>query len=65
MAEPISMNFGLLILQGTNSLVGGRIGMVRHAWLHDERHRACNGWYLGMEAPIFFILGLYSNIVGL
>ena len=56
------MNFGLLILrtlnEGTNSLVNDRIGtgrMVHHALSHNE-HR--NGWYSGVVAPIYSIVGI-------
>ena len=38
LAGPMSMNFGLLILEGTNYLINKQIGagkMVRHALLHN------------------------------
>ena len=47
--------------EGTNSLVNGQTGwerMVHHAQSHNGRHKAHNGWYLGMVVPISSILGL-------
>ena len=43
--------------------------MVCHMLLHNKRHKTCNGWYSGMMAPIYSIVGiliLYSkNVLGL
>ena len=43
--------------EGTNSLVNGE-RMVCRAYLHNERHKTRNGWYLGMVTLISSILGL-------
>ena len=57
--------------EGTNFQVNGwmgRGGWFVHTWSHNGRHKARNGWCLGMVAPISSILGLlilYSkNVVG-
>ena len=43
--------------------------MVCHMLSHNKRHKTCNGWYSGMMAPIYSIVGiliLYSkNVLGL
>ena len=43
--------------------------MVCRTLSHKEHHKTCNGWYSGMVAPIYSIVGiliLYSkNILGL
>ena len=31
--------------------------MARHALSHNERHKTCNGLYLGMVVPIYSIVG--------
>ena len=73
MAGPILMDFRLLILRtlnkGTNSLINEQIRVRRmacRALLHNEHHKICNGWYSGMVAPIYSIVGiliLYSRSV--
>ena len=70
MAEPISINFRILIRtsnnEGSNSLVNGRIGwerMVHRVYLHNGRHKTRNGWYLGMVAPISSILSVLIYIL--
>ena len=43
--------------------------MVHRALSHNEHHKTCNGWYSGMVAPIYSIVGiliLYNkNVLGL
>ena len=42
--------------------------MVRHVLLH-ECHKTRDGWYSGMEALIYFIVGIFilysKNVLGL
>ena len=51
----------------TNSLVNKLIGagrVVCCALSHNEHHKTHNGWYSGMWAPLYFIVGiliLYSK----
>ena len=56
--------------EGTNSLVNrGRKDGLLCVIAQQARHKTRNGWYSGMVAPIYFIVGvliLYSkNVLGL
>ena len=72
MAEPISINFGILILQTMKVLIlylMGKSGGKGWFVVRLGRHKTHNGWYLEMVVPISSIrlglLILYSkNIVG-
>ena len=43
--------------EGTNSLLNELIGDGLSCVSHNEHHKTRNGWYSGMEAPIYSIVG--------
>ena len=47
------------------SLVTSKLGvgkMACRALLHNERYKTCNGWYSGMVAPIYSIVGAHIHV---